>query len=417
MSLTPGDYILTCWNSTINPSELKHSHVAFQTHKLIKALRPRLTSGEIIIPSRDRKTTRKGIELCVMAEASKLLPSTQMLKTLLIEEPAKLALDYKNFQLQDDSLTVKLDAVALANIADLNKPIDADLTEADFEVLEKSASEFKGFHAGDTWASSVPKEKMSQPFMLMRNTLDKLRNAEGDDLKREMQGILNGMKVVSETPKTSWQTILGIISGIVAVGGYIKAIPGVWAGVKVCLEFVAGVCASLTVAGVIAAFAIVIAVLGTIFGLLYVLFKDARNVLLVVNDTSSDVKPIKQDIYSGEIKLGTNYLPRGKPSRPWVWAGWYVWDRMTGFYGTTVGVVFQNSGTDVAIGLDCPNTAGGGRNAVSLQVGSDAAGAQSQARGCADKSREVGFPGAKCTARIADSWGNVNWACMVFSGH
>ncbi|KAI1124446.1 hypothetical protein F5Y10DRAFT_269126 [Nemania abortiva] len=408
MPSSPGHYTLSCWNSTANPSTVQRSRLMFQCHQLIEALRARLTEEQIVVPSRDSKESRKGIEVCVMYRAGSG-SSFVNIKDALNEESEKLNLEYKNFVEQEESLTRYFTDTELANLNDLNKPITEKLTEADFELLEKAANESRGLDSMEFSLKNIPKEKFNQPLMLMRNTLAKLRKAEGDDLKSELTGLLDGINAASKAPKTAWQTIVAIGSGIISIGSWVAKLPGVWAQIGLVLEVVTAAAASLTTLGVAVALAAILLALSAVLGGLYLVFKGARNLLFVVNNTLSDVQLVGQDIHSGEVTVATAFLPKkASENSPYCWAGWYVYDRKTGFYGTTVGLVFKRSGANVAIGLDCPNSAFGGRNSVTLTASSDAADAQYRARSCHDTDAELNYSTGLCSARIASNWGNVN---------
>ncbi|KAI1284219.1 hypothetical protein F5Y07DRAFT_407707 [Xylaria sp. FL0933] len=415
MPTAAGHFTLSCWNSTLNAPTVQRGKLMWQCHRLIQAVKARLTGEQIVVPSRDAKDTRKGIEICVMYRAG-TGDSFANVTNVLNQESAKLHLDYKNFVEQEESLTRYFTTTELANLNALNKPITERLCEKDFEQLERAANDFRGFTAMESWSQGVPKDKNCQPITLMRNTLSRLRKAEGEDLKNELLGISNALNAAANAPKTSWQTIVGIGGGAIVIGGFIAKLTGVWAKVGLVLEVVTSVAASLTTLGVAAALAIVIVALAAIGGGLYLVFKDARNMLLVVNNTHSDIQPVSHDIYSGEVTAGTDFIPKTSEKSPCCYAGWYIYDKKTGFYGTTVGLVFKRGGGNVAIGLDCPNSGFGGKNSVTLAAGSDAADAQYKARSCHDTDAEVNLGTGLCSARIASNWGNVNMARLIFDG-
>ena len=151
-------------------------------------------------------------------------------------------------------------------------------------------------------------------------------------------------------------------------------------------------------------------------GGLYLVFKGAQNIVIAINNSLSDVWPVNHYIESGQITSGASYLPASTPQSPAVWAGWYLYDRKKGFYGTSFGLTFHRNGGEVSMGMDCPNSLLGGRNAVSLRADSDAKAADKKARDTHDKDCDISQSTGKTVARIPSKYGNVNWAYLVFDG-
>ena len=236
-----------------------------QCHKLIKALRAKLTGSQIIVPSRDAKETRKGIEICVMYRGGTGSSFVNVADTLN-QEAEKLALDYKKFVEQEESLTRYFNEKEMENLAEFAKPIEVELSEKDFEELDRSLDSFSGFDLVDSWARTVPKEKMQSPLMMTRKTLASLRKAEKDDLRNEITGYMDSLNASCKTTKTAWQTIMLIAGGVIAVGGYIAKASGVWATIAVCIEFVGVVTMFIGVAATAAIIGVFILVLGAIVG-------------------------------------------------------------------------------------------------------------------------------------------------------
>lgn len=88
-----------------------------------------------------------------------------------------------------------------------------------------------------------------------------------------------------------------------------------------------------------------------------------------------------------------------------------------GFYGSTVGVVFQSGNSDFSIGLDCPNTVIGGNNAIRPFAVTSGTGTADAAQAAADNTDGTGqsgesitVNGGTCTVVRAHEWGNVNYA-------
>ena len=265
MPLPSGQYTLACWNSTKNPENVTRSNILFQCHKLIKALRAKLSGDQIVVPSRDSEDSIKGIEICIMFNSDSR-SSFFGVKDTLNEEASKLSLDYTQFIEQDESLTRFFNDEEMANLEELARPITEDLTEKDFEDLEKTAREFTGFDVTDSWSKAVSKEKITAPMLMTRRTLAKLRKAEKDDLRKEITGYMDSLNAMSKAPKTAWQTIVLIAGGIIAVGGYIAKLGGIWAAIGVGIEMIALVSGFIGVVATAAIIGVIVVVLGAIVG-------------------------------------------------------------------------------------------------------------------------------------------------------
>ena len=237
----------------------------FQCYKLIKALRAKLTGDQIVVPSRDSKDSRKGVEICVMYRGGSG-SSFVNIKDTLNAEASRLSLEYKNFVEQEESLTRFFNDEEMANLDDLAKPITQDLTEKDFEDLEKTASEFTGFNMSDSWSKAVPREKITAPMLMTRRTLAKIRNAHKDDLRKEITGYMDSLNAMSKAPKTAWQTIVMVAGGCIAVGGYLAKLSGVWAAIGIGIEVIAFVAGLIGVAATAAIIGLVMLALGALIG-------------------------------------------------------------------------------------------------------------------------------------------------------
>lgn len=265
MPLPSGQYILACWNSTENPENVKKSKILFQAHKLIKALRAKLNGKQIIMPSSDAKDMRKGVEICVMYQAGTGDSFANVAQTLN-EAATSLSLDYKNFVEQEENLTRFFDDQEMRNIDELANPITKDITEKDFEDFEETARSFTGFNLSNTWSHNVPANKTTAPLLMTRNTLSRLRKAEKDQLRKEITGFMDSLNAMSKAPKTPWQTIVMVAGGMIAVGGYIAKLSGIWAAIGVGIELIAFVAAIIGVVATASIIAILVIILGAIVG-------------------------------------------------------------------------------------------------------------------------------------------------------
>lgn len=138
--------------------------------------------------------------------------------------------------------------------------------EEDFEELEKTAQSFTGFDLDSTWTNAVPANKISQLMLMTRSTLARLRKAHKDDLRKEITGFMDSLNAMNKAPKTPWQTIVMVASGLIAVGGWISKLTGIWAAIGVGIEVIGFVAALIGVAATTAILVALIAVFGAIVG-------------------------------------------------------------------------------------------------------------------------------------------------------
>ena len=266
MALPPGQYILGCWNSTQNPAEINRPKLLFQCYKLIKALQAKLKGQQVIVPSRDEKDSRKGIEICVMYAAGSGSSFANIAETLT-KEAELLSLDYKVFVEQQESLTRYFNASELDNISELLTPATETLTEKNFQEMEQLAQSWTGFDVSTKWAKVVEKEKMGQPILVLKKTLARLRKAEKDDLRKEITALMDSLHGASMAKsKTAWQTILMIGAGAIAVAGWVAKAAAIGAWVSNALLMISFVASFLTVGAIAAAVTVLFGVFGLLLG-------------------------------------------------------------------------------------------------------------------------------------------------------
>ncbi len=147
------------------------------------------------------------------------------------------------------------------------------------------------------------------------------------------------------------------------------------------------------------------------------MFKGAQNILLVVNNTHTDVRPIEDYVESGVRTAVTSYLPALPPSNPFCMGGFFIYTKKTvGFYGTSLGLTLNRKGGDLSIGMDCPNSLLGGRNSIVISKGGDMKAAESRARDCHDKYGEIDMGTGKSSVKIASKYGNISWGYCIMDG-
>ncbi|KAI9876843.1 MAG: hypothetical protein M1830_005477 [Pleopsidium flavum] len=402
-------FTMTCWNSTQNPPEVNKTTMFTQCMKFVRALQSALTGGQIVLPSRDKDESKKGIEIMVFYQAG-TGGSFDSVSNFLTQKANDDHLDYKSFAEQEYSLTRGFTDSEMANIRSTVSPIQGELSETEVQGAIDRIRASTGYSSLDAWEKEIPKSQVSEPFQLTTKRLQSLRNARGDALKDELIGIMDGLNAAVAATKTSWATLIALGSGLVAVGGYIA---GATTALVTVGSEIAGIFLLAAIVGtgpVALAIAAIVALIALVAGILYLVFKDALNVLLVVNNMQTDVRFRGDRIINGDRGTITNYLPSNDPKSPP--AGFLG---SVGTYGSEFGASFTRAGADFSVGMDCPNSAFGGRNSIRVTPGLDARKAAELAGDSRNEDDQfLSEENGRTSVRRANPWGNINWGvCLI----
>ncbi|KAI9875968.1 MAG: hypothetical protein M1830_007667 [Pleopsidium flavum] len=384
-----------------------------QCMKLVKALQSALTGSQIVLPSRDKDESKKGIEIMVFYQAGTggSFVSPTMITWITNPSPSRNTPSHARFT---DS--------EMANIRSTVSPIQGELSETEVQGAIDKIRASTGYSSLDAWEKEVPKSQVSEPFQLTTKRLQSLRNARGDALKDELIGIMDGLNAAVAATKTSWATLIALGSGLVAIGGYIA---GATTALATIGSEIAGIFLLAAIVGtgpVALAIAAIVALIALVAGGLYLVFKDALNVLLVVNNMQTDVRFRGDKIINGDHGTVTNYLPANDPKSPLVWAGFYSYRKFqagflgsVGTYGSEFGASFTRAGADFSVGMDCPNSAFGGRNSIRVTPGLDSRKAAELAGDSRNEEDQFLSEGnGRTSVRRANPWGNINWGvCLI----
>ncbi|KAH7909643.1 hypothetical protein BJ138DRAFT_1102519 [Hygrophoropsis aurantiaca] len=160
----------------------------------------------------------------------------------------------------------------------------------------------------------------------------------------------------------------------------------------------------------------------------FVLSKDAVNDLLLTNDSKFRIIFNGDHIQNGERAFKVDGIPARVDLADGTVAaypcGAYVYRKYRmGFLGafgprgSLFGIRFYAHRGDLAdgfsVGMDCPNTAAGGRNSI-LCIADTAMVASGGASARGDEGNEATTTHGKITGRRADAWGDVNYGFAVF---
>jgi hypothetical protein len=152
-----------------------------------------------------------------------------------------------------------------------------------------------------------------------------------------------------------------------------------------------------------------------------VLLKDCINILVVINNTESDVTFTGDKIIYGECSSSTKSLP--KRGTEFAFAAFYTYrkfhvgEQALGLYGSLFGATFKVGNDDsFSVGMDCPLTIFGGTNSIRVTLGTDAKAVAWLAGGSGNEEDKADSASKKysASARRALGLGNVNWAHLIF---
>lgn len=135
--------------------------------------------------------------------------------------------------------------------------------------------------------------------------------------------------------------------------------------------------------------------------------------LLVVNDTATDVIPIKEWIEHGERHTVPEVIPPSLPNGDLVSCGLFIYEKYqikghsVSAYGSAFGVSFGTGHGKFSVGMNCPNSFLGGNNSIAVHNMEHAKGACDTA--CGPYSLHGWSSNPHVDVKIADGWGNVNW--------
>lgn len=94
--------------------------------------------------------------------------------------------------------------------------------------------------------------------------------------------------------------------------------------------------------------------------------------MLLVNNTSKDLTAFAESVGNGDRTTVTARLPAASPKANVYWTGLFAYDKnqvvglSMGFFGSCFGISFVSELGPFSIGMDCPNSLGGGRNSIAI---------------------------------------------------
>lgn len=408
MGLQAGQYSMQCWNSTSNPDTMNRPRLIYQSLQLIRAMQKRFTNGEIALPSTDIKESRKGIEICILYRPEQALFDD--IASFLSKTADDLSLDYRKFVKQEVGITTWFSQQEIDNVSLLDRPVPDDLTEEKVATIAAGADYSRSFTMSDHWKSCTPAEQRIPPMLIPRTTVQRLHQKEGNELGAEIRGIMASLQFAKDQTKTSWQMISMLAKGALV------APPTVFDDLRNIFHVIIW-CVDVGVVAYAASSGAAIAVFVAFCTAAYLTTKDASNVLLVVNETSSDVLPHYEWIENGERRIVTESIPAAPAHGDFVWCGVFVYTKYTvksvpmSTYGSAFGVSFQTGRGHFSVGMDCPNSLTGGNNSIEVHNREHAHDACKMAlgSGCMHGWSDRPYVDVK----IADHWGTINWGRAI----
>ncbi|KAM7191656.1 hypothetical protein V8F33_008752 [Rhypophila sp. PSN 637] len=325
--------IMRCWNSTTNPPGKGNDTLA-------------LIERMYAIASSSNEVEKNEVEICVCYPAGSGLPDI----SAILNEEAK-GYRYNSFVAQESGF-------------------EAQFTYEEMNNLKATAS--RENEAGQDCLPSL---------LINSAQLEGLRNIEGDHIQNCLKDILKAPGPAVKLPKSAWQTVWMIAKGAWSLVGGASAAGYLitWLGSKLQAMAAVAMGLPLLVKG---------AALVAIFTTILFALKECCNILLVVNNTKSDVTFLHDKAKNGDRTSYTKEIPStaGKMDGYHA-AGWYFYDKnkiggyTIGFFGSAFGAAWSCGERKFAIGMDCPNTIMGGSNSIEIHQDDNASKA-CEASGC-----------------------------------
>ncbi|KAK4222331.1 hypothetical protein QBC38DRAFT_490162 [Podospora fimiseda] len=336
-------------------------------------------------------------------------------------------------QLEDlNAVTVVNDmSVARASIDDLVRvnhvpPSDIEDTPNTFaaelaKLLSETNDESIVIKAIETEASRIPAKELAEAMLLTEEKYKRMRNAKRLEVEDEIIALKDALLEVSKTTDTNTGVLAMIIGGIVSVGGVmIKA----YKAYQAVGSLSAMISAAIASAGGIAAVAAIAAAVAAVILALFVVLKDAVNLIVVINGSKHDIDFTNDAILNGERYKVTLNVPSAQkePKKPFAYGcgfytyrKWRIGDVPFGTFGSCAGAAFKASnGTRFCVGADCPNTVLGGENCFRVRQGSDAMAVAKLARDSRWNQETFDADGHRCTMRRSYMVGSVNFGICSF---
>ncbi|THH28221.1 hypothetical protein EUX98_g5969 [Antrodiella citrinella] len=304
---------------------------------------------------------------------------------------------------------------------------------------------------------AVPPAQLSQGFSIDTKRYNRLKAARGDLIKQEIDALSKSFETLSKETNSNSAVVTMIASGLMTIG---SAMWKLYALVVEAGSVSALISTTLASVGGIAGVAAIVAVIAVALGILWILLKDAVNVLLVLNGKSNEAEFVEDFIKNGErhrivdsmeaAQVNPPRKPGAIPCGFYIYRKYRIWksgdtvnangngvadhsesevedveeaDALPkpktplggppfGFYGSCMGIQFKSCGQKFSVGMDCPNTIFGGTNSIRVTTGSakEVANLASKS-GNAEESINVGF--VKCTVSRAAKLGNINYGVCV----
>ncbi|KAK4182188.1 hypothetical protein QBC35DRAFT_549095 [Podospora australis] len=416
-------YTMWYWRSTEHPSKVRTSHLVGQGAKLIDAAKSELNDNKILVmPSSDTSTDgqQTSMEIAIFfptSYAEKRKFDKAKGTEILTEAAEDMGLHYGNFVVQD-----KEDVQSFSR-EELHRIFAAANSSSDWVITTARAA-----------SAGVPAGKAASSFHIAHWRMERLRNARGDDIEKEVKSTLSALKSWKDG-KSAWSTLLMIASGVAIISSALAAIAVIQnVSALVALGYVAITMEFITAGAILSAIAPWAALAGIGIGLGVLAFKGASNVMIIVNDTSSQIVRRRHKIANGKTQTETPVIEgRTKPTTSqssradsFVSVGIYAYSKdetfgiPLSFFGSLIGVSFSLSGLadgpSFSVGMDCPNSALGGGNSIRLLAWDDPSGVAGKANDCHDEEDKCKIAKGKVdvVVRRASKTGSINWGmCLV----
>ena len=201
------------------------------------------------------------------------------------------------------------------------------------------------------------------PILLKKETYEFLVNATGDDIKRQLQVLIDGLGRLKSMEKEDAGIVTAqiLLSGALAIGGLSgsAAINSLAVGAAEAVAALAGV--TVATVGVVVAIAALV-IVAVIIPIIYFMLKPANALVLLINELDKPLTFVKDHNVHGKPMLMTSPIPEGVEipgAGKYPVAGFIATEkREKALVGTQYGFTMRygSTGTNFSFGVECPLT-------------------------------------------------------------
>jgi hypothetical protein len=244
--------------------------------------------------------------------------------------------------------------------------LEKAISQEEINKLQDEFIEEREQALADALGKHITELKVSDqmaPIVLKKETYETLINATGDNIKRQIHVLIDGLErlKVMEKDETSFVTMKILLSGVIAIGGIAgnAAVRNLAVGATETVAALAGV--TIATVGVVVAIAALV-VVAVIIPIIYFIKKPANAIVLLINELDKPLTFVNDHNVHGKPMLMTTPIPQGieiPGIAKYPVAGFIASQKQdNALVGTQYGFTMRYGSTDTnfSFGVECPLT-------------------------------------------------------------